>query len=266
MGLPSWANPTTPPTPAATPVTPAIPAAPFPPVAPAPPSPQSAAPEALTTLLKTMDEEASQQKLKPYLSHFSDNFRHGDGFTRQQLGTALKAFWQEHQTLTYQTKLLSWKELAPNQWQTQTQTTITGTKQVNNRLYTLSATLVSEQTIEGETITQQTVLQEENLTTTGNNPPKIEVNLPTTVGVGQDFYLDVIVKDPLGTRFMLGAALDEPVTAQTYSSTPAVELKPLTAGGLFKIGKVDKPGHTWISAVLLQDGGMVMITRRLIVQ
>jgi hypothetical protein len=217
-------------------------------------------------LLKTMDEDASQRKLKPYLSHYSDNFRHGDGFTRQQLGTALKTFWQDHETLTYQTELLSWKESAPNQWQTQTKTTITGTKQVNNRPHTFSATLVSEQTIAGGKITQQTVLQEENLTTTGNKPPNVEVNVPTTVGVGQNFYLDVIVKDPVGNRIMLGTAIDEPVTAQGYTGTPALDLKPLTAGGLFKIGKVDKPGHTWISAVLVQDGGMVMITRRLIVR
>ena len=66
--------------------------------------------------------------------------------------------------------------------------------------------------------------------------------LPERVVPGEDYGFDAIVQEPLGERYLLGAALDEGTTAEDIFTPRPIDLELLSAGGLFKLG--DAPEST----------------------
>ncbi len=223
-----------------------------------------APPAQLTDLLSQIDTAASEQDLEALMAFYGEDFSQSDGLNRQGLKQVLKAFWQDYSTLKYQTELRSWKLDGPDSYSTETITTITGVKVVGDLSMDLNATLRSQQQFVQGKMIRQDILSERSQLTSGTNPPKVTVNLPEQVGIGQPFNFDVIVDQPLGEGVLLGATLEEPITAQTYSNRPAVQLEALPAGGLFKVGRApNQPSSEWLSAVLIQDGGIIAISQRL---
>ena len=70
--------------------------------------------------------------------------------------------------------------------------------------------------------------------------------------------------EPIGNRYLLGAAVEEGVTATDFFTGRPLELELLAAGGLFKIGEAPStPDSRWVSALLVRDDGLTVITRRL---
>ena len=75
---------------------------------------------------------------------------------------------------------------------------------------------------------------------------------------------DAIVQEPLGNQRLLGRVIDEGVTADDFTVPRPIDLEPLAAGGLFKIGNAPtNPDQRWISSVLIRSDGWVIDTRRL---
>ena len=73
--------------------------------------------------------------------------------------------------------------------------------------------------------------------------------------------------EPLGNRYLLGAAVEEGTTATDFFTGRPVELELLSAGGLFKIGEAPStPDSRWVSALLVREDGLTVITRRLQVE
>lgn len=222
------------------------------------------APTELTTLIKKMDEAANAQRLKAFTGHFSKSFSHSDGFNRRQLKQTVRSFWDQYDQLSYSTELESWKEIRPGVYETVTSTTISGKTAADGpKTKSLTATVKSKQEIQDSKILSQTVLDEQSQIISGSTPPKVRVNLPTTVKVGEEYYFDVIIDEPLGDRILLGAAIEEAVTAKGYVNPSDFEIQSLATGGLFKIGQAPKePTDQWISALLIQEGGMYMMSQR----
>jgi len=224
---------------------------------------QTSAPAELLTLLRQIDAAASRENLEGVLQFYSPNFRHADGLTRRSWGQALTAFWKQYDQLKYQTKIQSWQRQG-NGWVAETVTQITGTQKQPNRTLQLNATLTARQRIVGREIVSQNILAEKTQITAGTNPPDVEFNLPQQVNAGGTYSFDAIVKEPLGSSMLLGAALEEPVTARSYLQASPVKLEVLPAGGLFKVGQAPQQAvDQWISAVLIRSDGMTMVSQRL---
>jgi len=221
------------------------------------------APAELTKLLREIDAAANRRDIKALMQFYSQNFTHSDGLNPQSMEKALTQFWQRYSTLKYRTELKSWK--ADGQaFITETETTITGTQKMENREMKLKSTIRSEQRFENKKIVKQEILAEQNQLTSGTNPPTITINLPEQVNVGEEYNFDAIVQEPLGNDVLIGTALEEPVTEKTLLSTSSVELELLASGGVFKIGKAPAtPENRWISAILMRQGGITVITQRL---
>ncbi|MEB3355978.1 MAG: nuclear transport factor 2 family protein [Synechococcales bacterium] len=225
-------------------------------------SPEVAAPPEVLEAIASLDAAASQEDLQGVLTFYSPNLVHGDGLTYSTLEEALTAFWEKYDDLAYQTELTAWEETEDG-YVTETTTTVTGVQPLGNRNLTLTSTLTSRQRFVDEQIVEQTILAEESQFTLGDNPPNVEVNLPEEVGIGQQFYFDAIVLEPLGDRILLGAALEEPASPEGYVADAPVELELLSAGGLFKVGRAPAtPGSRWVSAVIIREDGITAITRR----
>lgn len=221
------------------------------------------APPALTEQLAQVDMAANQKDLSKLLGFYSSNFTSGDGLNRKTLKQVIATFWEDYQDLSYTTELVAW-EKTPQGYTVETKTTITGTQALDQGPVKLHSTLHSRQHWVGQQIAKQEILAEQSKLTSGRKPPKVQVNLPQEVGVGEKFEFDVIVDEPLGDNPLLGLALEEAITMENYLKQPELKLELLPAGGLFKVGTAgNKPMSEWISAILVQDGGMTIISQRL---
>lgn len=221
------------------------------------------APPDLMEKLTQIDLAANQQDLSKLIGFYSPEFMSGDGLNRQILQQVIATFWQNYQDLSYQTELVNWEKNAQG-YVAETKTTITGTQTLEQGPVQLQSTLHARQHWVGDQITKQDILAERSQLSSGRKPPKVQINLPQEVGVGEKFEFDVIVDEPLGNNPLLGLALEEPITAQSYLNQPDLKLELLPAGGLFKVGTAgNKPTSEWISAILVQDGGMTIISQRL---
>lgn len=221
------------------------------------------APDQLKNALQQIDAAANSRNLQGVLQFYGKNFKGADGLTRQSLSTALSEFWKRFQTLSYRTDLQSWTTEG-NAIVAETVTYITGTQRLDGRKLDLSATLRSRQRYEGGKIVQQEILTEHNQLSSGQNPPTLEIKLPETVRVGQQFNFDAIVQEPLGDDLLLGAAVEESVGVDGYVKATPIELELLPAGGIFKLGRAPyTEDNHWISAVILRGDGLSAITQRL---
>lgn len=212
--------------------------------------------------LSTIDAAASQGDLAAVMNFYSPAFTSSDGLTYASLEAALTALWEAYPDLTYQTQLNSWRQEG-DAIIAETTTTITGAKPSDRNLK-LDATLTSRQRFENNQIVSQEILTERSQISLGDNPPTIEVRLPTEVTAGEEFAFDAIVTEPLGDRLLLGTALEEPIDSNGYLNPTPIELELLSAGGLFKVGQAPVlPDSRWISAVIVREDGITAVTQRL---
>jgi len=224
-------------------------------------TPDTAPPE-LIELLAQIDAAANRHDLEAVMAYYSSELTHSDGLTHDRLEQAVAALWQRYPNASYQTELTNW-EATDNGFVIETRTTIAGREAITNHQLTLNAAIASRQRIEGQTIVEQTILGEQSRLTSGNRPPTVNVTLPATVSPGSEFTFDAVVQEPLGDRLLLGTALEESVSAEAYTSTPPIEFELLNAGGVFKVGQAPEAGDRWISAVLVRDDGLTVVTQRL---
>ena len=221
------------------------------------------APAPLTKLLTEIDAAANRRDVKAVIAFYSQNFTHSDGLNSQSLEKALTQLWQRYPTLNYRTELKSWKTEG-SAIVAETVTTITGTQKKDGIDLNLKATIRSQQRFEGEKIVKQEILAEQTQLSSGKNPPTIQVNFPEQVKVGEEYHFDAIVREPIGNDILIGTILEEPVTEKTFFKPAEVELELLNSGGIFKVGKAPAtPENRWISAVLMRQGGIAMVSVRL---
>lgn len=225
-------------------------------------SPDTAPPQLKETLAQ-IDAAANQRDVEAVLGFYHADFQNSDGLTRATLEQALTQLWERYPELNYRTQLQSWQNEG-NGIVAETVTYITGTKLKNGTSHTLESTLRSRQRYEDQKIVYSEILTEQTQITSGANPPRVKVNLPDQVRIGQQFYFDVIVQEPLGDNLLLGTAVEQKIQTDRYTQPSDFDLELLPAGGIFKMGRAPlRQEDHWVSAVLIWGDGMTTITRRL---
>jgi hypothetical protein len=221
------------------------------------------APTPLKTLLKNIDTAANQRKLPELLRYYSPNFTTTDGLNKAAWQESLGQFWQSYSNLSYTTTLESWQTEGAN-YTANTKTKITGVQQLDGKTFNLQATIESRQKIVGGQIVQQQILQERTQISSGAKPPTIELTLPDKLQLNAEYNLDAIVTEPLGEDVLMGATIEQPVSAQGYTQPATYKLELLTAGGLFKIARAPgKSGDYWFSTIFIRPAGMTTLTQRI---
>ena len=221
------------------------------------------APAPLTKVLTQIDAAANRRDVKAVMAFYSPSFTHSDGLNSQSMEKALTQLWARYPSLNYRTEIKSWKTEG-SAIVAETVTTIAGTQKKDGRESSLKATIRSLQHFEGEKIVSQEILAEQTQLSSGQNPPTIEVNFPDQVKVGEEYHFDAIVREPIGDDILIGTVLEEPITEKTFFNPSQVELELLNAGGIFKVGKAPAtPENRWVSAVLMRQGGIAMVSVRL---
>ncbi len=220
-------------------------------------------PGELQTLIQNLDAAANAKNLQAVLGFYSDSFTTTDGLNRDILEQLLQRLWAEYPNLTYHTKINRWRRLNTG-WEVELTTAITGESSFQDQPLALDANLSSRQRIANGQIVWQDITAEQSKLTAGTAPPTVQFDLPTSVRLGQDYNLDVIVQEPLGDALLLGSASVQPINAETYLQQPSIKLELLPAGGLFKIGRApNQAGSQWVSVTLIRDTGKILMTQRL---
>ncbi|TVQ18673.1 MAG: nuclear transport factor 2 family protein [Leptolyngbya sp. DLM2.Bin15] len=226
-------------------------------------APPETAPDSVLEFITNLDAAANQADVRQVMQHYSPEFRSADGLSYRDMENTLTTLWEQYPGLTYETQLLSWEQDG-DAIVTETMTLITGTPLVGDRPFEFTSTLEARQRLVDSEIVEQEILAEETVLMSGSNPPTVQINLPTSVTIGRSFSFDAIVMEPLAGERLMGVAIDEPVDLAGYLDPMDVQLTVLPAGGLFKIGQAPvTPGSRWISAVLVREDGITMVTRRL---
>jgi hypothetical protein len=220
-------------------------------------------PQALSELIQRIDAASSRKDLKAVLKFYSPAFTHSDGLDYQTLQQAVTAFWKDAKTLQYATKIDAWQAQG-DKYLLETTTTIQGIRTAADRDANLTTVIKSKTTVDGKQIVAQDILSEQTRLSIGEKPPVVQITLPEKVNVGQTFSFDAVVKAPVGDDLLLGAAVEEPISPTRYLQPTDVVLEPLAAGGIFKMGQApQQPTREWISAILIQEGGMTIVSQRL---
>ncbi len=227
----------------------------------------SSAPLEVRQTLENIEAAANDRDLDRVMGYYSPAFDSDTGFDYAGLRQTLTTLWQTYRTLTYDIELLSWEAIGGGIYSVETRTRVNGVELRSDRELTLSAEVTSRQRLQNGQVAYQQVLAETSRLSSGVNPPKVEIQLPTTLTPGQSFSFDTVVTEPLEGRSLMGAAMDEQVRATGFFEPRSVVLDVLTAGGIYKLGIA--PGtadQRWISAVIIREDGLVVDTRRVQVQ
>ncbi len=223
----------------------------------------ASAPASLKNLINQIDSAANQQNIEQIKQFYSPNFTNNDGLNFTTLEKSLQDLWQRYPDLKYTTELISWQKEGDSII-AKTKTQIEGTGKFQDMQSTLRGSILSQQTIQGDKLVRQQILNEKITLTSGQKPPEVDIKLPEVVRPGQEFDFDVILKDPLGNKLFAGAALNQVINGENYLAPADLELELLQAGGLFKRAKAPvKPGDRWLSGVVIGYDGMVWVTQRL---
>lgn len=221
------------------------------------------APDELLDLIEDIDRAANRQKLDRVMDFYSEDFTNSDGLNRESLERAIGDFWQLYPILRYRTEVTSWEQDG-NAIIAETVTYLTGTRQMEDRNMSLTATIRSKQRYEGEKIVEQEILAERNQQTLGEEPPEVELSVPEEVFVREQYSFDAIVTEPLGDEMMIGVAVEEPVSEDAYFKGSSFKLEELRSGGIFKIGTAPNNSESrWLSTIFMREGGITIDTHRL---
>ena len=222
-------------------------------------------PEEIREVIQEIQRSANQQDVARVMSYYSSEFTNSDGLTYSTLSAALKQVWQRYPRLTYTTEIISWQQQG-NRLVVETVTRMQGINREGSRMMRLSANVQSRQHFVARKIVEQEILVERTQIDSGNNPPRIQINLPKQVRVGQRFSFDAIVTEPLRGEVLFGAAIAEKTNSSLYLEPSTVELRPLPAGGIFKLAAAPiVPEALWYSAIIARSDGITIVTQRVVV-
>ena len=225
------------------------------------------APAELENVIFALDKAASKQDIETVMKYYAPTFNHSDGLNRDRYKQLLSQLWQRYKSISYRTEISKWEKQG-DLITAETVTMIQGMRGAENDNFKLDARLISTQTYKSTNgqlqVVSQQVLAENSSLSTGDAPPPVKLKIPELIGVGRQYVLDAIVTEPLGTSLLLGAAIEEPVEAKNYLNENMIDLRPLRAGGLFKIGQAPfSSGDRWISVVLVRESGITITSQRL---
>lgn len=219
-------------------------------------------PPELIQAIADIEDAANSRDLEDLLAYHGKNFTNTDGLTYTSLSATLKQMWRDYSQLSYTTKIESWEQEG-EQLIANTITYIRGTQRNNGRVARLNSTLKSRQYFQNQKLVRQEILSEQTQLTSGLKPPKVRVIVSEQVKAGEKYNFDVIATEPLENNLLLGAAIEEKTGSDRYTNPSALELKPLPAGGIYKVVTAPRLAAShWLSAILVRGDGITMVTRR----
>lgn len=233
-------------------------------------------PPPLQELVEDQVDAANQRDLDALMTTYSPEFNHQDGLDREQTQEAIAHLWQEYSELNYEAEITSWEfrgaevlavistQVEGQQSSVRGDFTMTTTTEVINHYRSDRYPELDQSDLGQLQLVSQEVLRETTTLQSGSAPPTVTFKLPEVVKVGSTYGLEAIVAEPLRDSVLLGAVIEETVNTEQYQEPSGFPLEPLQAGGLFRQADAPQdPGSSWISVMLVSEGGITLESRRL---
>lgn len=116
---------------------------------------------------------------------------------------------------------------------------------------------------DGQRINGQTVLREQSLLRSGEEPLPVSLLIPDAVLTGQRYDVDVILDDPLDGALVAGGIVALSPDQVAAMESPSMDLGALAGGGLFKTVQAPfAPGSQTWSVLLVHPRGIVSASKR----
>lgn len=233
-------------------------------------------PGPLQEIVEAQVSAANQRELEALMTTYHPEFQHEDGLDQEQTEEAIAELWQEYSELNYTAEITSWEfrgaevfavistEVKGQQSSVRGDFSMMTSTEVLNRYRSDQYPELNTTDLGSLQLVSQEVLRETTILQSGSAPPTVTMKLPEVVEAGSTYGLEAIVAEPLRDSVLLGAVIEETVGVEQYQEPSGFPLEPLQAGGLFRQADAPAdPGASWISVMLVSEGGITLESRRL---
>ena len=111
-------------------------------------------------------------------------------------------------------------------------------------------------------ISSYKIINETSIIKSENSPLKVILNTPNTVLTGEQYYVDIILENPLENDFLAGGLAISEYKKKDNIKKDNIELNPLVAGGIFKTLRApQKPLDQSLEAILIHPKGIISIRK-----
>ncbi|MGA7952799.1 MAG: hypothetical protein WCA07_04685 [Gloeobacterales cyanobacterium] len=220
-------------------------------------------------LVQQMDQQASEKNMQGVLEFYSKDFKSNDGLNREATAKALESLWKSLEKPQYKTEVTSVTEEG-SQALVKAKTSLAGSLKQGDTSFALKGETETLSRFErlgpnnAWQLVKQEVLMERSSLTSGKEPPKVSLSLPSQVAAGSTYTVEAVLDKPLRDSPALGGINQTPLTASAIPNMGSVNLNLLSSGGIFASNKVPKiPQDQVVSLGFVNTTGTTFITQRI---
>jgi len=229
---------------------------------------QAASQQEFQDLVQQMDQQASEKNMQGVLEFYRKDFKSGDGLNREATAKALESLWKNLEKPQYKTEVLS-ATGEGNRALVKAKTSLVGSLKEGDTSFALTGETETLSRFErlgpnnAWQLVKQEVLAERSMLTSGKEPPKVSLSLPTKVAAGSTYTVEAVLDKSLRDSPALGGINQTPLTASVIPNVGSVNLNLLSSGGIFASNKAPKsPQDQAVSLRFVNTTGTTFITQR----
>ncbi len=173
-------------------------------------------------------------------------------------------FNKQYQDFTKKYKNAKWSIKTKETYQNKKilEVEITSIREIGGQNFDLNSKQEVEIEIYKNKIKSYTVLNDESILNSQNNPLIVKINSPNKVLTGERYEVNLIIQKPLDDSLIASGIIV--LKNNTYISQDFFSIIPSQSGGLFKYIQAPlKPGFQTISAIITHPQGIYSITKKI---
>jgi hypothetical protein len=229
---------------------------------------QAASQKEFQDLVQQMDQQASEKNMQGVLGFYGKDFKSEDGLNREATAKALESLWKSLEKPQYKTEVLSVTGEG-NRALVKAKTSLAGSLKQGDASFALTGETETLSRFErlgsnnAWQLVKQEVLAERSMLTSGKEPPKVSLSLPSKVAAGSTYTVEAVLDKSLRDSPALGGINQTPLTASAIPNVGSVNLNLLSSGGIFASNKAPKsPQDQAVSLGFVNTTGITFITQR----
>ena len=199
-------------------------------------------------LLSNLENALNEKDIKSLKDYFNDD----EAFV---ISNKFSDIIDEFEDLNWQITSKTSQEEDENYWEVQ----LTGSKIIDGEKFVLESNFDYYFTILNGKIEDGFIKNDLTIIRNDNNFIDINIVIPDRVLSGSNYYLDIIINEPLGSEIYAGGLVAHQEDSLFGQD---ILLEPLLAGGIFKVTRApSKPGIQVWTGIIAHQEGLITFTK-----